>query len=137
MQRSTRAALSGAAVVGLAAGMLAIGTAAGTPPPTAEPAASSASLSLGTQAVTDLQRELDQVPGKWPAWSSLGLAYVEQARVTADPTLYGKAEGAFRRSLELRPDDNDAALAGQATLAAARHDFAGACVTNIEGGPMR
>ena len=44
--------------------------------------------------------------------------------MTADPTLYARAEGAFAEALELRPDDNDAALAGQATLAAARHDFA-------------
>jgi tetratricopeptide (TPR) repeat protein len=54
------------------------------------------------------------------------MAYVEQARVTADPTLYDKAAGAFDRSLAVRPRDNDAALTGRATLAAARHDFAGA-----------
>ena len=126
MQRWTRATLSGVAVVGLAAGLLAIGTAAGSPPdvaPDVPPAAAVGRLSQG-QTVVDLQRELDRVPGNYEAWSALGLAYVEQARVTADPTMYSRAEGAFARSLELRPDDNDAALTGQATLAAARHDFA-------------
>jgi tetratricopeptide (TPR) repeat protein len=39
------------------------------------------------------------------------------------PRLYVRAEGAFSKARELRPDD-DAALAGQAALAAARHDFA-------------
>ena len=125
MQRWTRAALSGAAVVGLAAGLLAIGTAAGTPPSAPEPASVGVDRAdpLG-QSIAGLQRELDRVPGKYPAWSALGLAYVEQARVSADPTLYEKAAGAFERSLELRPEGNDAALTGQATLAAAQHDFA-------------
>ena len=127
MQRLTRAALSGAAVIALAAGLLAIGTAAGTPRPAPEVTASSADRSGPSgSSVADLQRELSRVPGKYSAWSALGLAYVEQARVTADPTLYEKAAGAFERSLELRPEGNDAALTGQATLAAAQHDFAGA-----------
>ncbi len=127
MQRLTRAALSGGAVIALAAGLLAIGTAAGTPPPAPEVTASSADRSgPAGSSVADLQRELARVPGKYSAWSALGLAYVEQARVTADPTLYEKAAGAFKRSLELRPEGNDAALTGQATLAAAQHDFAGA-----------
>ena len=127
MQRWTRATLSGLAVVGLAAGLLAIGTAAGSPPEVAPPAAPvAAGRSAQGQTVEELQRELDRVPGNWTAWAALGLAYVEQARVTADPTLYSRAEGAFARSLQLRPQDNDPALTGQATLAAARHDFAGA-----------
>ena len=129
MQRWTRASLSGLAVIGLAAGLLAIGTAAGSPRSEPDPGAISGSPAApGAPATTiaSLQQELERVPGKYPAWSQLGLAYVGQARVTADPTLYDKAAGAFARSLELRPDDNDAALTGQATLASARHDFAGA-----------
>ena len=128
MQRWTRATLSGVVVVGLAAGLLAIGTAAGSPPEVAPPVSAPAGRAAAGQAQTveALQRELDRVPGNWQAWSALGLAYVEQARVRADPTLYSRAEGAFARSLQLRPVDNDGALTGQATLAAARHDFAGA-----------
>ncbi|CAA9329377.1 MAG: FIG00666655: hypothetical protein [uncultured Friedmanniella sp.] len=127
MQRWARRSLSGVAVVGLAAGLLAIGTAAGSPPDVAPaPPSSPVGRSAQGQTVEALQRDLDRVPGDWTAWSALGLAYVEQARVTADPTLYSRAEGAFARSLQLRPEDNDAALTGQATLAAARHDFADA-----------
>ena len=125
MQRWARRSLSGVAVVGLAAGLLAIGTAAGAPPDVAPaPAATPVGRSGQAQTVEQLQRDLERVPGNYPGWSALGLAYVEQARVTADPTLYARAERAFAKSLELRPDANDAALAGQATLAAARHDFA-------------
>jgi tetratricopeptide (TPR) repeat protein len=133
MQRWTRAALSGSAVLVLTAGMLAVGAAAGAPPPPPSAAAGTTTDTTTDTAtrprasatsVAALQDELDRVPGKWPAWSSLGLAYVEQARLTADPTLYDKAAGAFDRSLQLHPEGNDAALTGQATLAAARHDFA-------------
>ncbi len=124
MQRWARRTVSGVAVVGLAAGLLAIGTAAGSPPDAAPPVAAPAGRTTPGQTVEELQQDLDRVPGNYPAWSALGLAYVEQARVTADPTLYARAEGAFERSLALRPADNDAALTGQATLAAARHEFA-------------
>lgn len=88
MQRWTRAALSGAAVVGLAAGLLAVGTAAGTPRslPEKGPAATAARSGATGDPIADLQRELDRVPGKYPAWSALGMAYVDRARVTADPS---------------------------------------------------
>ncbi len=126
MQRWARGALSVTAVVGLAAGLLAIGAAAGPPPP--GPASTSApSGSAGdptARGIAGLQAELARVPGNHPKWSALGMAYLEQARLTADPTFYGKAEAAFARALELRPTDNDAALTGQASLASARHDFA-------------
>ena len=126
MHRWTRWTLSGAAVVALAAGLLAIGTAAGSPPLEPTGPAATGPSSPGTGSIADLQRDVGRRPGDHTAWSDLGLAYVEQARVTADPTLYDKAAGAFERSLEVRPRDNDAALTGRATLAAARHDFAGA-----------
>ncbi|MEV3987520.1 tetratricopeptide repeat protein [Streptomyces sp. NPDC049837] len=78
-----------------------------------------------TRGVTALQRHLQAQPRDASGWATLGAAYVEQARTTGDPTRYPQAEKAFRRSLELRPaTGNDAALAGQAALAAARHDFA-------------
>ncbi len=95
MQRWTRAALSGAAVVSLAAGLLAVGTAAGTPRsvPDPVPAASGNRPGATGDPIADLQRELDRVPGKYPAWSALGMAYVDRARVTADPTLYERAAG--------------------------------------------
>ena len=126
MHRWTRWTLSGAAVVGLAAGLLAIGTAVGAPPVQTERASVPRPSSPLARSVADLQRDLARRPGDANGWSELGLAYVEQARSTADPTLYDKATGAFERSLAVRPRDNDVALTGKATLAATRHDFAGA-----------
>ena len=74
-------------------------------------------------AISAAQERLEQVPGDYSTWAQLGSAYVEQARVTADPTYYQKAEGALQQSLTLHPEGNDAALAGQGALANARHDF--------------
>ena len=41
--------------------------------------------------------------------ASLGLAYVQEARITADPSYYPKAEGVLRRSIALDRKDNDVA----------------------------
>lgn len=76
-----------------------------------------------TLTVEGLQGHLSSSPGDWRAWARLGLAYVEQARVSANPALYPKAEGALDRSLKLHQERNAAALAGQGALANARHDF--------------
>jgi tetratricopeptide (TPR) repeat protein len=78
------------------------------------------------QIIENLQSRLRVLPTDWQAFASLGLAYVQQARVTADPSYYPKAEGVLQRSLGLERDDNFAAMVGMAALAAARHDFAGA-----------
>jgi tetratricopeptide (TPR) repeat protein len=120
-----RAAVSGAVLLGTAAALLAVGTVVAVPTGDAGPAVPTvgraASLSEG---IVGLQRELERLPANDSAWAQLGAAYVEQARRTADPTLYARADDAFARSLALRPQDNDAALTGQASLAAARHQFA-------------
>ncbi len=73
--------------------------------------------------IASLQRRLHEIPDDWKGYASLGLAYVQQARVTQDPTYYPKAQGSLARSLALHPRDNEAALVGMAALAAARHDF--------------
>ena len=78
--------------------------------------------SLG-EAVASLQARLRVVPGDWRSFASLGLAYVQQARVTADPSYYPKAEGVLRRSLSLDRADNDVALTGLGALSLARHEF--------------
>jgi tetratricopeptide (TPR) repeat protein len=80
---------------------------------------------LGT-AIARAQQRLREVPGDYATWADLGLAYVQQARVTGDPSYYPKAEGALRKSQEVHPSGNPLALVGLAALAAARHDFAGA-----------
>jgi tetratricopeptide (TPR) repeat protein len=77
-------------------------------------------------AIDRAQQRLRLVPGDYVTWAALGSAYLERARVTADPSYYPKAEGALRQSLGLRAADNAAALAGLGALANARHDFAGA-----------
>ena len=78
------------------------------------------------QIIENLQSRLRVLPTDWQAFASLGLAYVQQARVTADPSYYPKAQGVLERSLGLERNDNFAAMVGMAALAAARHDFAGA-----------
>ena len=79
-----------------------------------------------TQAIAAAQQRLEELPGDYDTWSELGSAYVEQARVTADPSYYPKAEGALQESMTLRPEGNDPALTGLGALANARHDFAAA-----------
>jgi len=78
------------------------------------------------KAVSSLQERLRALPDDWNAWANLGMLYTTQARLTADPSYYAKADGAFASSLRVRADDNGAATTGQAALAASRHDFAGA-----------
>src|SRR5262245_30952623 len=70
------------------------------------------------------QKQLRAIPGDYETWAALGSAYIEQGRVTADPTYYPKAEGALRRSLKLHPAGNPAALVGLGALANSRHEFA-------------
>ncbi|CAN5681312.1 tetratricopeptide repeat protein [soil metagenome] len=86
-------------------------------------AASAGDLQAG---ITSLQVRLERLPGDWQSWATLGTAYVQQARITADPSYYDKAEGAFARSLREQPDGNEPALTGRASLAAGRHDFTAA-----------
>ncbi|MEU7908782.1 hypothetical protein [Actinoplanes sp. NPDC049118] len=94
------------------------------------PAPAAATARVHTDRLADgiarAQDRLRKLPRDHETWAALGLAYVEQARITADPGLYPKAEGALRRSLAVRGKDNPAALAGLGALANARHDFAAA-----------
>ncbi len=91
-----------------------------------QPQAVSAAPDPLTTAIAAAQQRLAEVPGDHVTWAQLGSAYVEEARLTADPSYYAKAEGALQRSLELRPEGNDTALIGLGALANARHDFAAA-----------
>ena len=79
-----------------------------------------------SKIIANLQERLRSVPVDWRAYADLGLAYVQQARVTADPSYYPKAEAALSRSLKLNGTGNFNALTGMAALAAARHDFSAA-----------
>jgi tetratricopeptide (TPR) repeat protein len=77
-------------------------------------------------AIAALDRRLSVAPDDWRAAASLGIAYVQRARITADPSSYPLAEEALARSLRIRPRGNGDALVGRSSLAAARHDFANA-----------
>ncbi len=121
------------AVLGLAVALLlgagvAVGASTDDPPPPSRRPASvdAAAAAPGGDLVAvagSLQERLRRVPGDWQAWSALGSVYVQQAATTADPSFYGKAAGAFDRSLAVKPEGNDLAVVGQAALAASRHDF--------------
>ncbi|MGH3747825.1 MAG: hypothetical protein ACRDT8_10545 [Micromonosporaceae bacterium] len=48
---------------------------------------------------------------------------MQQARITADPSYYSRAEKALRRSLTLEPKRNWQAMTGMGALANAGHTF--------------
>ena len=56
-------------------------------------------------------------------YASLGLAYLQKARETSDPSFYERADEALQRALALDAKNADAVV-GRANLALARHDFA-------------
>jgi tetratricopeptide (TPR) repeat protein len=135
--RTRAALLRGAVVAGLALALLGAGAAflsghdaspvATAPASTAAtPAAGIANQPGVSGVIAALQTRLRAVPGDWQSLATLGSAYVEQARVTGDPSYYPKAQEALERSLTLNTTDNFAALSGLGALAAARHDFAAA-----------
>jgi tetratricopeptide (TPR) repeat protein len=72
------------------------------------------------------QEHLRHHPGDAAAWASLGHFNLEQARRTGDIAYYGRAQGAFERSLRLPTADGTPhidAVIGMGALANARHDF--------------
>jgi tetratricopeptide (TPR) repeat protein len=78
-----------------------------------------------TAVIARLQSRIRSEAGDWRSLATLGLAYLQQGRVTADPAYYPRAEGVLARSLDVEEDNFEAAL-GMGVLALARHDFAGA-----------
>ncbi|MFF8194147.1 tetratricopeptide repeat protein [Streptomyces bobili] len=112
--------------VGLTAGAIALGAVRdGGATPVVAAAAVSPGLLAGADlstGIASLQAHLRDQPRDFGGWATLGLGYVEQARTQGDPSRYPQAEQALKRSLALRPD-NDQALSGHAALAAARHEF--------------
>jgi tetratricopeptide (TPR) repeat protein len=55
----------------------------------------------------------------------LGFSILQQARETADPTAYGRAEAAFRSALSIEAE-NVQALIGMGSLSLSRHEFSAA-----------
>ena len=80
-----------------------------------------------TNASTDrqiqsLQDRLRTHPNDWQSYSQLGLAYLQKARETGDPTYYLKTEEALDKALSFQADDY-ASISAHGALALARHDF--------------
>jgi tetratricopeptide (TPR) repeat protein len=90
------------------------------------PPAAAAVRASHAPGIAGIQDRLRRAPGDARAWAGLGFAYVQQARITGDPTYYPKAEESLRTSLRLQPSRNEGALVGMGALAAARHDFVAA-----------
>lgn len=88
-------------------------------------AGSPASLSDLTALIGDRQKWVESHPKDAPSLATLGTAYVEWARRSADTAYYARAEQALKRSLEAQPGErgNGEAWVGLAALANARHDF--------------
>jgi tetratricopeptide (TPR) repeat protein len=75
------------------------------------------------ETVTQLEARVEAFPNDDVALATLAIAYVEQARITGDPTRYRLADEVLGSSLDANDDDNYLAYAGLAAVAAARHDF--------------
>ncbi|MCX4601482.1 tetratricopeptide repeat protein [Streptomyces anulatus] len=88
-------------------------------------AGSPASLSDLTALIGDRQKWVESHPRDAPSLATLGTAYVEWARRSADTAYYARAEETLKRSLEARAGGrgNGEAWVGLAALANARHDF--------------
>lgn len=93
----------------------------GSRPATAVHGATPAPDTLSTRIV-EAQARLHEDPADKAGWAGLGSAYVQQARITGDPTYYPKAERALLRSLALDPMGNWQAMTDLGALANDRHD---------------
>jgi tetratricopeptide (TPR) repeat protein len=84
------------------------------------PAGGARSLDATVRA---LQSRLRDHPNDTASVAHLGLAYLQQGRVTSDPSYFPKASRLFARALASDPN-SEAALIGSGLLANAQHRFA-------------
>ena len=108
-------------VVTLAAGLLAGRFLVAGDDGGARPARPAAAGDTGAE-VARLQAELRRRPGEPRLLTRLGVAYVAQARETADPAFYAKAAGVLGQASKLAPADLDTMVA-RGLLDLGRHDF--------------
>src|SRR5579859_899149 len=80
------------------------------------------SVSATDRQISALQDHLRQVPSDHQSATQLGLAYLQRARETSDPSYLTRADGILNQALSPAPDDTDT-LIGLGTLALARHQF--------------
>ena len=74
------------------------------------------------QSIEQLQQQIRVGGESASLLTDLGVAYLNQARATADPSWYTKAAEALQHAQALAPDDART-LTGAGLLALARHDF--------------
>lgn len=117
------AAIAGMSYIGFGrSASLPAGT--GAPPSDTGGVPSQASLS-GNQLIDFWRVRVERDPRDYISLTELAGAFIRNARETGDVTNYNRAEEALRRALELNPG-YQGALAYQASLLYARHDFEGA-----------
>ncbi|MDQ3809189.1 MAG: tetratricopeptide repeat protein [Chloroflexota bacterium] len=124
---SRRPAVLGVAAFGLALFVtaLALAVALARMPTTTratEPSPTDAAISTTDRQIGVLQEHLRQAPADAGSAARLGLAYLQRARETSDPTFYSRAELALDQAATLAPDDAETMI-GLGSLALARHDF--------------
>ena len=93
----------------------------------ATPSMSTSDVVPGGVSTTDrqigqLQDRLRQQPSDQKSATQLGLAYLQRARETSDPSYYTRADGILNQALSQAAEDADT-LIGLGTLALARHQF--------------
>lgn len=97
------------------------------PAPAPSPLPSAASGMEKLQAtITSLQARLQGDPQDADALSSLGLAYLQEARLTVNPSYYTKADEVLTKSVTINKKTNFQGLLGMGILAGARHRFGAA-----------
>jgi tetratricopeptide (TPR) repeat protein len=79
-------------------------------------------ISATDQQIGALQERLRQQPDDQLAATRLGLAYLQRARESSDPSFLVRAEGVLEQALQKAPDDTDT-LIGLGSVALARHQF--------------
>jgi tetratricopeptide (TPR) repeat protein len=79
-------------------------------------------VSATDRLIGTLQERLREQPADQKSATELGLAYLQRARETSDPTYYTRADGILNQALSESPEDTDT-LIGLGTLALARHQF--------------
>jgi len=131
VKRSLRPGTTVAALAGLPIAMLVFGalgfvsrqTSGGEPGEPLGLAGVAPGREAVNRSIASLQARVERLPQDFGAWASLGMAYVQQARISGDPSSYAKAEATLSRSLSINEVDNFEAAAAWSALASARHDF--------------
>jgi tetratricopeptide (TPR) repeat protein len=125
-----RRILAATAIAGIAFGFGAIGI--GIPSPRSESLDAPATEALlRPSAGSSLERSIEllrarlrQRPDDARSLAALGLALVQEVKLTGETRSYVEAQEALERSLAVQPDGNVEAMIGLGALALARHEFA-------------